>query len=106
MEPRPLAPFPTPVLHRRQVLPPVDQPRGPAPPPVHPEPEAVQVKVDHRGGVQRQHLAEDQPADDGDAQRPAQLGARRRCPGPGAAPPSRAAMVVIMMGRKRSRQAS
>src|SRR4051794_25184793 len=30
-------------------------------------------KVDHRGGEERQHLADDEPADDGDAERVAQL---------------------------------
>src|SRR5947208_11985444 len=30
-------------------------------------------KVDHRGGEEGQHLADDEPADDGDAERVAQL---------------------------------
>ena len=33
----------------------------------------VHVKVDHRGGVEREHLADDEAADDGDAQGAAQL---------------------------------
>ena len=35
--------------------------------------EPVQVDIDHRRRVQRQQLADDEPADDGDAERPAQL---------------------------------
>ena len=34
-----------------------------------PEAEAVEVEIDDRGGVERQQLAEDQAADDGDAER-------------------------------------
>jgi hypothetical protein len=34
----------------------------------------VEREIDHRRGEQRQHLAGDQPAHDGDAQRAAQLG--------------------------------
>ena len=65
---------------------------------------AIEREVDDRRGVERQHLRHEQPADDGDAQRPAQL---VPVPGPSASgrPPSSAAIVVIMMGRKRSRQA-
>ena len=31
--------------------------------------QTVEIEVNHRGGVKGQHLAEDQPADDGQAQR-------------------------------------
>ena len=41
----------------------------------------VEQHVDHRRGQQRQQLAGDQPADDGDAQRPAQLGAFAKADG-------------------------
>src|ERR1019366_8997312 len=41
--------------------------------PLPPMLQAVEVKVDHRGGEQGQYLAHHQPADDGDAQRAAQL---------------------------------
>ena len=60
--------------------------------------EPLHVEVDDRRGVERQQLRDEQAADDGDAERPAQL--RRRCPcrAPAAAPPSSAAMVVIMIG--------
>ena len=61
-------------------------------------------EIDHRRRVERQHLADQQSADDGDAQRTAQLRARARAEASGK-PPSSAAMVVIMIGRKRSRQA-
>ena len=64
----------------------------------------VEEQIDHRRRVERQHLADDQPADDRDAQRPPQLGARAGAERQRQAP-SRAAMVVIMIGRKRSRQA-
>src|SRR5260370_40858044 len=42
-----------------------------------PEPglQAVHVNINDRRGEKRQHLAEDEPADDSDAQRTAQLGA-------------------------------
>src|SRR3954451_6294584 len=47
-----------------------DQPplRIALPPPLAPVPGAVEIKIDHRGGVERQDLADDQPAEDGDAQ--------------------------------------
>ena len=66
--------------------------------------EAVEEEIDDRGGVEREDLAEDQAADDGDAER---RRSSEPVPVPSASgtPPSRAAMVVIMMGRKRSRQA-
>ena len=68
--------------------------------------ELVEEDVDDRRGVERQHLAEQQAADHGDAERPAQLRADAACPAPAGRPPSSAAIVVIMIGRKRSRQAS
>src|SRR2546422_5302742 len=48
-----------------------------------PDLHAVEIQVDDRCRVQRQHLAEDQATDDGDAQRPAQLraGAHTECQG-------------------------
>ena len=66
--------------------------------------ELIKPNVDHRRGVQRQHLAEQQAADDGDAKRMTQLGAGS-LPMASGKPPKSAAMVVIMMGRKRSRHA-
>ena len=64
----------------------------------------IEPEIDHRRGVERQQLADQQAADDRDAQRMAQFrsGAAAEASG---RPPSSAAMVVIMMGRKRSRQA-
>jgi hypothetical protein len=64
----------------------------------------VEGEVDHRRGVQRQHLAHQQAADHGQAQRLAQLGAMPP-PSISGSAPSSAARVVIRMGRKRSRQA-
>ncbi len=66
--------------------------------------QAVEGQEDHGSGIQRQHLAEQQAADDSDTQRPAQLGTdagaqRQRQTA------EQAAIVVIMIGRKRSRQA-
>src|SRR5713101_3943238 len=43
-----------------------------------PDLRAVEIQIDDRCGVQRQHLAENQATNDGDAQRPAQLGASAR----------------------------
>ena len=65
----------------------------------------VDIEVNYRCGEQRQHLADGQAADDGDAQGLAQFGA---VPVPSASgkPPKSAASVVIMMGRKRRIQAS
>ncbi len=40
-----------------------------------PAAQAVEFEVDHRGGVERERLADDQSSGDGDAQRLAQLGA-------------------------------
>src|SRR4051812_5603109 len=37
--------------------------------------QAIEAEIDHRGGEQREQLADDQAAEDGEAQRPAQLGA-------------------------------
>jgi hypothetical protein len=37
----------------------------------NPESRAVEVEVHDWSRIERQHLADDQPADDGDAQRPA-----------------------------------
>ena len=67
--------------------------------------EAVKENVDDRRGVEREDLADEQAADHGDAERAAQFRADAR-PSARGRPPSNAAMVVIMMGRKRSRQAS
>jgi hypothetical protein len=69
-----------------------------------PEPHAVEIEVHHRRGVEREQLAHEQPADDGDAERPAQLRAYPRPSASGSAPSS-AARVVIRIGRKRSRHA-
>ncbi len=66
--------------------------------------DAVEEEVDDRRGEEREHLRDEQAADDGDAE-----GARSSEPVPvpkaSGTAPSSAAMVVIMMGRKRSRQA-
>ena len=57
-----------------------------------PQPQAIEIQVHDRRRVERQHLADDQAADDGDAERLAQLRAFTRCPAsaaaPRAAPPS------------------
>ena len=66
--------------------------------------EPVEGQVDDRGGVEGQQLAHDEAAHDRDAERPAQLGAHARAERQ-RQPPSSAAIVVIMIGRKRSRQA-
>src|SRR5579862_358030 len=45
--------------------------------PVRPaQTEAIEIEINHRGGVESQHLADDETADDGDAERPAQFGTR------------------------------
>jgi hypothetical protein len=62
--------------------------------------EAVEIKIQHRRRVQRQHLAHDQPADDGDAER-RRISRRRRSSSASGSAPSMAAMVVIMIGRNR-----
>jgi len=66
--------------------------------------EAVEEEVDDGGGIEGEHLGDEQSADDADAE-----GRRSSEPVPepkaSGTPPSSAAMVVIMMGRKRSRQA-
>ncbi len=66
--------------------------------------EAVEREVDDGRGVERERLADDQPADDRDPERTPQL---RPDPVPSASgsAPSSAAIVVIMIGRKRSRDA-
>src|SRR5215475_12296285 len=47
--------------------------------------EAVEVEIHHGRGVEREHLGEDEAANDGDAEGPAQLGARARAEGEGQA---------------------
>jgi hypothetical protein len=44
-----------------------------APDSAQPQAEAVEVEIDHGCGVERQYLAHDQAAHDGDAERPPQL---------------------------------
>ncbi len=66
----------------------------------------VEREIDDRCRIEGQDLADDQPADDGDAQRVAAIPSRRPYPIASGSAPSSAAMVVIMIGRKRSRQAS
>ena len=87
---------------------PARPPIGPAGAALAVEPllEAVEIEIDHRRRVERQHLAERKPADHGVAERLAQFraGAVRRASAAGRA--SIAAVVVIRIGRKRSRQAS
>jgi hypothetical protein len=68
-------------------------------------PEPVEIDVNHGRRVQRQQLADDEAADDGDAERPAQLGALAEADRQRHRRQQRA-MVVIMIGRKRIRQAS
>ena len=72
---------------------------------VHPRREPVHVQVEHRRDEQRQRLRHDQAADDRDAERLAQL-ALAPVPSAIGSVPMIAASVVIMIGRKRSRQAS
>src|SRR2546425_6112975 len=43
---------------------------GPSLQACEPEPHAVEIEVHHRRGVEREQLAHEQPADDGDAERP------------------------------------
>ena len=65
---------------------------------------SLKKDVDYRSGIQGQHLADDQAADNGDAQR-----RRNSAPVPepsaNGKPPSKAAIVVMMIGRKRNRHA-
>src|SRR4051794_25164400 len=44
-----------------------------APAALAPKAQAVEVEIDHRGRVEGQELADDQPANDRDAERPAQF---------------------------------
>ena len=69
-----------------------------------PRRESIERQVDHRRRVEREQLAEEKAADDGDAQRTPQLRSDAVRSASGSAPSS-AAIVVIMIGRKRSRQA-
>src|SRR5262245_41808060 len=46
-----------------------------------PQPEPVEVKVDHGRRIEREHLAYDQAADDGNAERPADLAALAKTDG-------------------------
>ena len=39
-----------------------------------PMPKAVKVEVHHRRGIEGEHLADHEPTDDSDAQRPAKFG--------------------------------
>ena len=66
--------------------------------------QAVEPQVNHRCRVQREQLAQQQAAHNRDAQRPPQFRTRAAAQSSGN-PPSRAAIVVIMIGRKRNRQA-
>ena len=72
--------------------------------PRQPRLQALHRQIDHRRRVERQQLAEQQPADDGDAERIAQLraGAAFERERDGA---EQAASVVIMIGRNRSSEA-
>jgi len=73
--------------------------------PLRPAAKPLEIEINDRRGKKRQHLADDQASDDGDSKRAAQLGARARAEGQrqGA---KKAAIVVMVIGRKRSRQAS
>ena len=66
---------------------------------------SLERQVDHRRGVKRQQLAQQQAADDRDAQREAQFATRCRCSIASGSAPNNAASVVIMIGRKRRSQA-
>ena len=88
-------------LHRRlRCLPAAD----PGPISFKPEAKAVEVEVNDGSRVQRQELAHHESADDGYTQRPR---SSEPVPVPSASgnPPSMAAIVVIVIGRKRSRHA-
>ena len=75
-------------MHRSSLIPRRLSPRSPPLPSSRPAPacrrragdsqplQPIQVQVDHRRGVQRQHLAERQTAHHREAQRPAKLGSR------------------------------
>ena len=52
---------------------------------LHPQAEPVEREVDDRRRVEREQLAQDQPAHDRDAERPPQLVAHARCRAPAAA---------------------
>ena len=62
----------------------------------------IEKDIDHRRGVQREDLAKEQPADHRDSQR-ASNSEPSPVPNASGSPPSSAAMVVIMMGRKRNK---
>ena len=66
---------------------------------------AIERQVDDRRRVEREQLAEEQAADDRDPERTPQLRADAVAESASGNPPSSAAIVVIMIGRKRSRQA-
>ena len=68
------------------------------------QPEAVEIEIDHRGRVEGQHLADQQSTDDGNAERTAQFGTLTESDRQWQRP-KLAAIVVIMIGRKRLRQA-
>ena len=61
-------------------------------------------KIDHRSSKERKHLADNQAADDGNTEWPAKLRSGAGPEGQRKAPRN-AAMVVIMIGRKRSTHA-
>ena len=65
----------------------------------------LEGEIDHRRRVERQQLRDDQPADNREAERLADLGAGPK-PSISGTPPRSADMVVIMIGRKRIRHAS
>ena len=66
----------------------------------------VEIEIDHRGDVKRQQLRHQQAADDRDAQRLPQFGAGAGCQARSVVRRKLPPDVVIMIGRKRSRQAS
>ncbi len=71
-----------------------------------PQPQAIQIQIDDRRRVERQHLADGKAADDRDAERLAQLRAFARIPASAAARRAAPPCVVIRIGRRRSRHAS
>ena len=71
---------------------------------VEPDANVLEQEIDDRRGVEGEGLRDDEAADDGDAEGLAQFGAGAHADGQRTAPNS-AAIVVIMIGRKRMMQA-
>ena len=65
----------------------------------------IEEEIDHRRGEEREHLRHQQPADNRYAQRLRAAPNPRPCRCASGSPPNSAAIVVIMIGLKRSRHA-